>query len=102
MSYEQAIASNNQQVTIGGAAGGPDLTDNQLSAPMRSGSFLGACGAPDSMKVTVRVAIRMGRAVGVSVYTNPPNPGVASCIDGAVRRLSWPANGKMDSFTTSY
>ena len=85
-----------------GAKGGPDLPDAQLSAPMKNAAFISACGAPDSMKVTVKVAIKMGRAVGVSVYTNPPNAGVASCIDGAVRRLGWPANPKMDSFVTSY
>jgi len=69
---------------------------------MRSGAFVGECGAPDSMKVTVKVAVKGGRAVGVSVYTTPPDPRVSSCIDGAVRRLSWPPNAKMDSFTTSY
>jgi hypothetical protein len=102
MSYEAAIASNNQEIAIGGAKGGPDLTDAQLSGPMKNASFLGGCGAPDSMKVTVRVAIKMGRAVGVSVYTNPASGSVASCVDRAVRGLSWPAHPKMDSFTTTY
>jgi hypothetical protein len=69
---------------------------------MRNASFLGSCGAPNSMKVTVRVAIRMGHAVGVSVYTNPPNPQIASCVDRAVRGLAWPVNAKMDSLTTTY
>lgn len=101
LSYEAALASNNQEVTIG-AKGGPDLTDGQLNAPMRNAAFISGCGAPDSMKVTVKVAVKMGRAVGVSVYTTPPNAGVASCIDRHVRGLSWPANAKMDSFTTSY
>lgn len=101
MSYEAAIAGNNTQVTIGQAAA-PDLTDTQLNGPMRNASFLNSCGAPNSMKVTVRVAIKMGRAVGVSVYTNPPNAQIAACVDRAVRNLSWPANGKMDSFTTTY
>ncbi len=101
MSYEAALASNNQEVTIG-AKGGPDLTDAQLNAPMRNAAFISGCGAPDSMKVTVKVAVKMGRAVGVSVYTTPPNAAVASCIDRHVRGLGWPANPKMDSFTTSY
>ena len=69
---------------------------------MRNATFLGACGAPDSMKVTVKVAIKMGRAVGVSVYTNPPSPGVAGCVERSVRGLNWPANPKMDSFVTTY
>ena len=102
MSYETALATNMQQIDMSGHVVGPDLTDQQLSAPMRNASFLGGCGAPDSMKVTVKVAIKMGRAIGVSVYTNPPNAGVASCVDRAVRGLSWPANAKMDSFVTTY
>jgi hypothetical protein len=102
MSYEAALASNNQEISMGGPKGGADLTDGQLHAPMRSAAFISACGAPDSMKVTVKVAVKMGRAVGVSVYTTPPNPGVSSCIDRSVRGLGWPANPKMDTFTTSY
>lgn len=102
MSYEAAIASNNQEINMGGGKGGPDLSDAQLSAPMRNASFISGCGAPDNMKVTVRVAVKMGRAVGVSVYTTPPNPAVAGCVDRHVRGLGWPANAKMDSFTTTY
>lgn len=99
--YEAAIASNTQEVTIG-KQGGADLTDTQLSAPMRSGAFVGECGAPDSMKVTVKVAIKMGRAAGVSVSTSPPDPDIAGCIDRYVRTFSWPSSSKMDSFTTTY
>ena len=101
MSYEAAIASNNTQVNIGQASG-PDLTDSQLAGPMRNASFLGSCGAPSSMKVTVRVAIKMGHAVGVSVYTNPANNQIAACVDRSVRGLAWAVNAKMDSFTTTY
>jgi hypothetical protein len=54
------------------------------------------------MKVTVRVAVKGGRAHGVSVYTNPPNSSVAACVDRHVRGLGWAANSKMDSFTTTY
>ncbi len=87
---------------MGGAKAGPDLTDGQLGAPMRNASFISGCGAPDSMKVTVRVAVQNGRAVGVSVYPNPPNPAVAACVDRHVRALGWPPNAKMDFFTTTY
>lgn len=100
-SYESALDSNNQQVTMGVNAG-PDLTDAQLSEPMSDGAFVSDCGAPDSMSVSVKVAITMGRAVGVSVYTRPPSADVASCIDRHVRGLAWPASPKMDSFVTTY
>lgn len=99
--YEAAIASNKQEIVIGGKTV-PDLTDGQLSGPMRNGAFVGECGAPDSMKVTVKVAIKLGRPVGVSVITSPPDPDIAGCIDRYVRTFSWPSNGKMDSFTTTY
>ncbi|MBX3263828.1 MAG: hypothetical protein KF782_29415, partial [Labilithrix sp.] len=101
MSYEQALNSNNQEISMG-AKGGPDLTDAQLHAPMRNAAFISGCGAPDSMKVTVRVAVKNGRAWGVTVTTNPPNRAVASCVDRHVRGLGWPPNPKMDFFTTTY
>jgi hypothetical protein len=101
MSYESALDNNNETITMGGGSGQPDLTNAQLAAPMQRLN-VGACGAPDSMKVTVRVAVRNGRAVGVSVYTNPSDPGVAACIDRTVRGFSWPPHPKMDSFTTVY
>jgi hypothetical protein len=101
-SYEAALNANNQEISMGGAKGGPDLNDGQLGAPMRNASFISGCGAPESMKVTVRVAVQNGRAVGVSVYPNPPNPAVASCVDRHVRALGWPSNAKMDFFTTTY
>ncbi len=102
LSYEAALSKNNQEINIGGPQGGPDLTDTQLAGPMKNGGFLNSCGVPDSMHVTVKVAIKMGRAVGVSVYTTPPNSGMAACVDRSVRQLVWPANPKMDSFITSY
>jgi hypothetical protein len=102
MSYEAVLNSNNQEITMGQAAGAPDLTDAQLSAPLRHSSFVVSCGAPDDMKVTVRVAVRMGRAIGVTVTTNPSHAGVAHCIDHAVRGLRWAESAKTDFVTTNY
>jgi hypothetical protein len=102
MSYEAALAANPQQVDVGGGAGRPDLTDQQLSGPMQNAAFLNACGVPNSMKVTVRTVVKMGRAIGVSVYTTPPNGGIAACVDRAVRNIAWPVNAKADGFTTNY
>jgi hypothetical protein len=80
----------------------PDLTDAELSGPMRDGTFLDACGVPSSTKVTVKVAIRNGRAVGVSVYAVPANREMGWCVERHVRGLQWPSNAKMDSFVTTY
>jgi hypothetical protein len=88
--------------TIGEQSGAPDLTNAQLSAPLRHSSFVVTCGAPDDMKVTVRVAVRMGVPIGVTVATQPSSGGIAACIDRSVRGLRWPASAKTDFVTTSY
>jgi hypothetical protein len=100
-SYESAIAGNNLELAPG-TKDVPDLTDSQLSYPMREGTFLDTCGVPNSTKVTVKVAIRQGRAVGVSAYATPPNREMSWCVERQVRGLSWPSSAKMDSFITTY
>jgi hypothetical protein len=103
LSYEAALAANPQTVSIGGPGGGqPDLTNDQLAGPLRNAAFLDACGAPQSMHVTVKTVVKMGHAIGVTVATSPPNGGVAACIDHAVRGIAWPVNPKVDSFVTNY
>lgn len=99
--YETVVGSNNHPIDMGGHSGA-DLTDAQLAGPMSDGWFVGECDAPDSMSVTVKVAIKMGRAVGVSVSTSPHSSDVANCIDHHVRALKWPASPKLDSFVTTY
>ena len=102
MGYDEAIAANPQQIDMTQTSG-PDLTNDQLSAPMKNvGLFLTNCGAPDDMKITVKVAIKLGRAIGVTVETDPPNSSVASCLDRSVRKLKWPSSPKLDSFVTRY
>jgi hypothetical protein len=104
-SYEDAIGaeaptSELEQVDRYGQASGIDLTDAQLSAPM--GSVLPACKVSDDTKVTIKVAVKYGRAVGVTVTTDPPNRAAASCVDRLVRAIRWPSSPKLDTFTTTY
>jgi hypothetical protein len=100
-SYEAVLASNNESITMGESTG-PDLTNAQLAGPLRHASFVTSCGAPDDMKVQVRVAVRMGTPIGVTVQTTPASAGVAACIERAVRGLRWQANPKTDFVTTNY
>jgi eukaryotic-like serine/threonine-protein kinase len=102
MSYEAVLNSNNESLSMGGESTGPDLTNAQLAAPLRHAAFVVSCGAPDDMKVQVRVAVRMGVPVGVTVTTSPPHGSIAACIDRAVRGIRWPANPKTDFVTTNY
>jgi hypothetical protein len=100
-SYEAVLNSNNESITMGESTG-PDLTNAQLAGPLRAAAFVTGCGAPDDMKVQVRVAVRNGTPIGVTVQTTPSNAGVAACIDRAVRGLRWAANPKTDFVTTNY
>jgi hypothetical protein len=104
MSYEEAISKNVQEVNLGGGGGAPDLTDAQLVGPInaRVPEILASCGVPSSTKLTIKVAIKQGRAVGVTVITNPPNPSAAGCVDRGVRGITWPAHPKMDSMISSW
>jgi eukaryotic-like serine/threonine-protein kinase len=102
LSFEEAWSHAEQKVTIGGGGGGRDLTQGELAGPLQNASFVSGCGAPDSMKITVKAAIQNGHVVGVSVYTTPPNGAVSGCIAGAVRRIPFPVSPNMDAITTSY
>lgn len=100
-SYESALGGNNQHIDMGKSSG-PDLSDAQLAGPMNDTTFIDECGAPEDMGITVKVAIKSGRAVGVSVSTSPHSANVSNCIDHHIRGLSWPSSPKMDSFVTTY
>ncbi|MDB5213904.1 MAG: Adenylate cyclase [Myxococcaceae bacterium] len=97
MTYEAAI-----EALHGDEGAGSPLTDDQLTDPMRSATFVTACGAPAAMKVTVRVAVLEGRAYAITASTTPDAPVVARCIARAVRRLAWPSTAHRDFFTITY
>jgi len=101
-SFEEAWAHAEQKVTIGGNAGGPDPIE-QIRSQVLAGSqnALGACGVPNSMKVTVKAAVQNGHVVGVSVYTTPAG-GPSGCIAGHVRALHLPVSGNMDAVTAQF
>ena len=98
-SYEEALAIPEDLTATKDA---PELTDAQLSAPMASGEMISECGAAETMKVVVKVAVRDGHAMGVTVATSPESADVAVCVDKAVRAMTWPVSAKRFTFTTAY
>jgi hypothetical protein len=80
----------------------PDLSAGAYGAVLNKGTYLNGCGVPSSMAVTICAAVQNGRAVGVTVTTNPQNRGIASCIAGAVRGLPFPSHPRLDVTTTSF
>jgi hypothetical protein len=80
----------------------PDLSANAYGAVLNKGTYLNGCGVPSNMSVSICAAVQNGRAVGVTVSTTPSNKGIASCISGAVRSLSFPSHPRLDVTTTSF
>ena len=78
------------------------LSSAQLGEPLVKGSFVGACGAPDNMKVTVDLSVRRGHAEKVTVKTEPPDPAIAACIEHAVRGLQWDVSPHAGRLTVTY
>ena len=101
MSCEAARAKYVEEMKMG-EKGQPDLTAGQFGAVLNNGSYLNSCSVPSSTKVNICAAIQNGRAVGVTVSMDPPNPGGVSCVAGRVRSLSFPPNPKLDVTTTSF
>lgn len=101
MSCEAAQSKYVEEYKIGNN-GPADLTAGQYGAVLNRGSYLSACNVPSSMEVSICAAVQNGRAVGVTVSTNPPNGGIASCVAGQVRAISFPANPRLDVARTTF
>lgn len=99
------------------------LTDGQLTGPMRG--VLTGCRVPSKARITIKTAVQNGRAIGVTVNVRferpksaraparPPSHAAAraeakmsgkiiTCIDRAVRAVTWPPSNRRDSFTTEF
>ncbi len=100
MSCEAAMNTYVTELKMAGNK--PDLTNGQLGARLNNGSYVVGCGAPMSMTVSICAAIQNGRAVGVTVTTDPPNSGIASCISGRVRSMSFPSHPALDVTRTVF
>ena len=96
-SCEKAQDENMEKVDMRAKRGpNPDLTKEQLGAPMRTSSFFARCGLPDRSNADVCVAVKRGKPVGVSVLVTPSNNRVAACIDRSARALSFPVSEHLD------
>lgn len=91
-----------EEMKIGSPGGQADLTAGQFQRVLGNGTYLNACGVPDSTSVSVCAAIQNGRAVGVTVTTKPSNPGLNACVAGKVRAMSFPSHPKLDVTRTTF
>lgn len=119
-SYEEALAIPEELNAQDERA---HLTDAQLMGPVRN--VPGNCRIPRKAKVTAKVAVQEGRAIGVTITVALYKPEtkkrpsaraakeqakrdakviakVTECFDTAIRAMQWPPNARRDSFTTVY
>jgi len=69
---------------------------------LNGGTYVTACGTPETIAVSLCVAIRNGRAVGVTVKTTPGDERIASCIGRAVQGMSFPPSPRLDVASTVF
>jgi hypothetical protein len=50
----------------------------------------------------VKVTVKMGRPVDVTVKTDPANGAVASCVQKATREMQWDVSPKTQHATVTY
>jgi hypothetical protein len=101
MSCEAAQARYVEEMRIGDK-GPADVTASQYGAVLNNGSYLSACGVQPGTHVNVCAAVQNGRAVGVTVTTDPRSPSVESCVAGRVRSLGFPASPRLDVTRTRF
>ncbi|GAC1351543.1 MAG: hypothetical protein NVSMB1_05580 [Polyangiales bacterium] len=62
------------------------LSSKECAAPV-GGNIAAGCGLNGSARA--QILVKAGKAVGVTVTTDPSQPGVNSCMSSTIRGLSW-------------
>jgi hypothetical protein len=101
-SCEGAMDAYNEEKVIGAKGGQVDISAGQYGRVLNGGGYFSHCGVPNSMTVNICAAVQNGRAVGVTVSTQPHDPKKVACISGAVRSLNFPSHPKLDVTRTRF
>jgi hypothetical protein len=101
-SCEAAMDAYNEEKVIGAKGGQIDISAGQYGRVLNGGGYFSHCGVPNSMAVNICAAVQNGRAVGVTVSTQPHDPKKVSCITSAVRGLNFPSHPKLDVTRTRF
>jgi len=101
-SCEAAVAANTEQVVIHGGRSPPDITQAQYAAILEHGRWFERCGVPAACRLEVCVAVREGRAVGVTVHASPWRADIERCVAAAARGLTFPSHPRLDVTRTTF
>jgi len=100
-SCEAAMDAYNEEKDMSGK-GQVDISAGQYGRVLNGGGYFSHCGVPNSMSVSICAAVQNGRAVGVTVSTQPSDAKKVACITSAVRGLSFPSHPKLDVTRTRF
>lgn len=99
---EGAIKSYRDEIVIGGGRAAPDISRAQYAALLENGSWFRQCDVPSHVRLDVCVAVRYGRAVGVTIQTSPTHRAQERCVAAAARRLTFPSHSRLDVTNTTF
>lgn len=102
VSCEAAVARNSEQLEIGGPRGPADISREAYASILQNGTYLSACNIPDRTVFEICAAVKDGRAVGITVVSSPADSGLNACVRGAVSRLKFPSNPRLDVTHTRF
>lgn len=101
-SCEAAMDAYNEEKVLGEKGGQADISAGQYGRVLNGGGYFSHCGVPNSMAVNICAAVQNGRAVGVTVSTQPNDPKKVACIASAVRNINFPSHPKLDVTRTRF
>jgi hypothetical protein len=79
-----------------------NINDNDLQKPLMEMPRYERCKVPRSTRVSIRVAVYDGAAVGVDIASKPKSPKVDDCVAGVVRTMSWPKVPSLNTMTFNF
>jgi hypothetical protein len=101
-SCEAAVARNNEQLELGAPRGPADITREAYAGVLQNGGYLRGCSIPEQTVFEICAAVKNGRAVGVTVVSNPASAELNACVRRAVSRLQFPSSERLDVTHTRF
>ncbi len=101
-SCESAAATANQDIDLRAGPGAPDLTRDAFAPVLENGSYLSHCAIPARTALAICVAVQDGKAVGVSVTTEPQSAAINACVRRSVAGLRFPRSARLDVTHTRF
>ena len=85
-----------------GDKGSGDAPTEALAAILSKGTYLDECSVPSDTRVHVCAAVKDGKAIGVTVATDPGAPELETCVAAKVRTLEFPAGATLRVVRTQF